>query len=128
MPCRRHGAMGAALALLVLLAALFCAGTSSPPLFEAAHSSATAELRLASCDTTPDGAGHGAPAGAAKAPCLKKVQPGPPHLRFGALPTRAVPADAADTASARRSAYLDVRRHGPEPSPPDLTELSVQRV
>ncbi|MEW2492618.1 hypothetical protein AB0942_03555 [Streptomyces nodosus] len=128
MPCKRHGAMGAALALLVLLSALFCARSSAPPLFEATHSPTASEPRLAPCHTALDDSGHGEPVGTAKAPCLKKVQPERQHPRFGALPAPAASAEAADQASARGSAYRDARHHGPEPSPPDLTELSVQRV
>ncbi|GED90244.1 hypothetical protein [Streptomyces sp. 6-11-2] len=124
----RHGAMSAGLALLVLLAALFCATTASPPAFRAASSSAAADPHVAPCPETLDDAGHGAPAAAGSGPCLKKAQPEQQHPRFGALLSRALPAQADDTAPAWASAHRDVRRHGPEPSPPDLTELSVRRV
>ncbi|MFF4762055.1 hypothetical protein [Streptomyces sp. NPDC001292] len=125
---KRHGAMGAGLALLVLLAALFCATTSSPPAFRAVPSSTAAGPHMAPCPETLDDAGHGAPAATGNAPCLKKAQPEQQQFRFGAPLARALPAQADDTAPARASAYREVRRYGPEPSPPDLTELSVRRV
>ncbi|MFI9604630.1 hypothetical protein ACIHCX_33095 [Streptomyces sp. NPDC052043] len=125
---KRHGALGAGLALLVLLAALFCATTASPPAFRAAASAAAAGPHLTPCHKMLDDTGHGAPTAAGNGPCLKKAQPEQQHLRFGAPLARALPAHAVDTAPAPASAHREVRRHGPEPSPPDLTELSVRRV
>ncbi|MFF9126295.1 hypothetical protein ACF09J_23825 [Streptomyces sp. NPDC014889] len=125
---RRHGAMGAGLALLVLMAALFCATTSSPPALLAAPSPAAAGPHLAASPGTSADDGHGAPAAAGHGPCLKKTQPEQQQTRSGAPLARALPARADDTAAARVSAHREARRHGPEPSPPDLAELSVRRV
>ncbi|MEU9763195.1 hypothetical protein [Streptomyces sp. NPDC047985] len=126
---KRHGAVGASLALLTLLAALFCATTASPPAFRAAPSSTAADPHVAPGHETLDDAGHDVPVSARKASCLKKVQPEQEHLRFGALPDRALPARADDMAPPVRGAgHAGVRYFGPKPSPPDLTELSVRRV
>ena len=124
---KRHGAMGAALALLTLLAALFCATAASPAPSGAAHSSTTAALRALG-HATLDDVGREAPLAATDAPCLKKTQPERQHLRFGAPPSRALPAETDDMASVRALTHTQVRRCGPAPSPPDLAELSVQRV
>ncbi|MEU3216272.1 hypothetical protein [Streptomyces sp. NPDC006971] len=126
---KRHGAMGAALALLTLLAALFCATAASPPAFRATLSSTAADPRMAPRHETLDDASHDAPVSAGKASCLKKVQPKQEHLRFGAPLERALPAQADGmTPPVRGPGHAGVRYLGPRPSPPDLTELSVRRV
>ncbi|MFF9073456.1 hypothetical protein ACF1FX_25610 [Streptomyces sp. NPDC014646] len=126
---KRHGAMGAALALLTLLAALFCATTASPPAFRATPSSAAADLHMTPRHEALDDAGHDAPVSAGKASCLKKVQPKQEHLRFHALLERALPTQADDmTPPVRGPGRTGVQYFGPRPSPPDLTELSVRRV
>ncbi|MFF3731129.1 hypothetical protein ACFYXM_12605 [Streptomyces sp. NPDC002476] len=125
----RHGTMGAALALLTLLAALFCATTVSPPAFRATPSSTAADLHVAPRHETLDDASHDAPVSAGKASCLKKIQPKQEHLRCGALLERALPAQADEmTPPVRGPGHAGVRYSGPRPSPPDLTELSVRRV
>ncbi|MDR3083394.1 MAG: hypothetical protein LBV60_21170 [Streptomyces sp.] len=123
----RHGAVGAALALLTLLVALFCATTASPALSGAAHSSAMTDLRAPSHETL-DNVGQEAPVGATNTPCLKKTQPERQHLRLGAPLARALPTETDGMASMRPPAHTQVRRCGPAPSPPDLAELSVRRV
>ncbi|MFI9627339.1 hypothetical protein [Streptomyces sp. NPDC052042] len=127
---KRHGAMGAALALLTLLAALFCATTVSPPAFQAAApSSAAAEEHMAPGHEMLDDTGLDASFSAGKASCLKKVQPEQQHLRSGAMLERALPAQADDmTPAVLGSGSAGVWCFGPKPSPPDLTELSVRRV
>ncbi|MFF8918176.1 hypothetical protein ACF08M_33950 [Streptomyces sp. NPDC015032] len=126
---KRHGAIGAALALLTLLAALFCATAASPPAFQAAPSSTAADPHVAPRHETLDGASHDASFSAGKASCLKKVQPEQQHLRTGALLDRALPAQADEmTSPVPASGHTGVRYFEPNPSPPDLTELSVRRV
>ncbi|MGX4689688.1 hypothetical protein [Streptomyces sp. JNUCC 63] len=133
---KRHGAMGAALALLTLLAALFCATSvrSDAPVASVAEASFAAEassaaaavssVALPSLDTADQSGG----AAAAGGPCLKKVVPDQPQPRTGAAPISGLPAGAGGTAWVHGPAHAVSRHAGPAPSPPDLTELSVRRV
>ncbi|MEV5986544.1 hypothetical protein AB0L85_16240 [Streptomyces sp. NPDC052051] len=127
MQGKRHGAMGAALALLTLLAALLCATSASPALARAAHSSAAADLR-ASSHTTLGSVGQDAPVTATTAPCLKKTQPERQQSRFAVPLIRALPTAPDALASARAHLPERVQHRGPAPSPPDLAELSVRRL
>ena len=124
---KRDGAVGAALALLTLLAALFCVTAAFPALSRAVHSSAVADLCAPGHETLAS-AGREAPVAAVDAPCLKKTQPKRQHVRFGTPPTGALPAETGEMASLRASAHTQVRRYGPAPSPPGLAELSVRRL
>ncbi|WP_073947724.1 hypothetical protein [Streptomyces kebangsaanensis] len=133
---KRHGAMGAALALLTLLAALFCATSVRPDVSVAPVVSASPVVEgpfaaaAVSSVALPslDAAGRSGGAAAADGPCLKKVVPDQPQPRTGAAPVSGLSAGAGGTAWVRGSAHAVSRHAGPAPSPPDLTELSVRRV
>jgi hypothetical protein len=130
--------MGAALALLTLLAALFCAApvrsdTLGAPVVPASSategaaegaSAATAvsSVVLHALDTGDQGST------AADGPCLKKVLPKQPQPRSGAAPIGALPLGTDGTAWVHASAHAVARHCGPAPSPPGLDELSVRRV
>lgn len=133
---KRHGVMGAALALLTLLAALFCATSvrsdvsvaSRLSASSAAEGPAAAAAVPSATLTTLDTADQSDGAVAAGGPCLKKVVPDQPQPRSGAAPISGLPAGAGGTAWVRGAAHAVPRHAGPAPSPPDLTELSVRRV
>jgi len=124
---KQHGAVGATLALLTLLAALFCVTAASPAPSGTVHSSTVADLRAPGHQTL-DNAGRKAPVAAVDAPCLKKTQPKRQHVRFGAPRTGALPAETGEMAAMRASVHPQARCYGPAPSPPDLAELSVRRL
>jgi hypothetical protein len=133
---KRHGAVGAALALLTLLAALFCATSVRSDALVASVTSASSAAEDSSAATavfsvafsTLDTADQSGDTAAAGGPCLKKVVPEQPQPRNGAALISGLPAGAGETAWVRGSAHAVVRHCGPAPSPPDLTELSVRRV
>ncbi|QYC45825.1 hypothetical protein Nocox_41420 [Nonomuraea coxensis DSM 45129] len=128
---KRQGAIGAPLALLTLLAALFCVtGASLAPSAMAGSATAVtaahadggeAHESLGATDET-------APAVPAGTRCLKKAQPEQQHPRIGALPARALPVENDALAPARAPTRTGAPRRNPTESPPDLTELSVRRV
>ncbi|PZH17355.1 hypothetical protein C1I97_05215 [Streptomyces sp. NTH33] len=133
---KRHGVMGAVLALLTLLAALFCATSvrsdasvasvvsASSAVEDPFAAAAVSSAALPSLDTADRSGG----ADAAGGPCLKKVVPDQPQPRTGAALISGPPTGTGETAWVRGSAHTVAHRCGPAPSPPDLTELSVRRV
>lgn len=124
---KRHGALGAAVALLTLVAALLCAtGAAQAP--RAATGSATvASAQAAQTHEALKHSGQRAPDAVAAAPCLKKAQPERQPRIHAPLPD-ALPAGSDTTGPGRASPHTCAPRRAPAESPPDLAELSVRRV
>ncbi|MET7378372.1 hypothetical protein ABZT08_06015 [Streptomyces sp. NPDC005526] len=132
---RQHGALGAALALLTLLGALFCAtsATAASPDPASVRPGAAPAVTALDHPAPPSheslsGPDRGAPVFAADAPCLKKAQPGQQQPRVSAPLAHAVPAENSAMADARAPVRVDAPRRTPGEPPPDLAELSVRRV
>lgn len=124
---KRRGAMGVVLALLTLVASLFCAAGASAAPAGAAPSAAVTDLCEVPLPHTSADVGHGVSAPAADAPCLKKSQPAQQPLASGVPFSRVLPAEA-DVLPFPRAVQGDGPHRCPAHSPPDLAELSVRRV
>ncbi|MFJ3335032.1 hypothetical protein [Streptomyces sp. NPDC086766] len=122
---KRHSVIGAAVALLTLLAALLCVTSASPG---AKGPATAASVRAAVCHDALGHSGQGAPGAVADAPCLKKTLPEQRQPSIHASLTRNLLVGNDVMESGRALAHGYAPRRTPAESPPDLAELSVRRV